>query len=269
MSVWLAIPSARPLHQVEPIIRKWLDMGYKVMLWRDKPQDGDYSEIQWAHDMKVTATWKAAYPGYAQAVNSMCRNILGVDPAADWIVTGGDDVEPDPNRRAHEIARECSDHFGDTWAERASPQTFATFDEVRKARSFGVMQPTGDTWSDFHEGKKSRIIERIAGSPWMGREFCRRMYQGSGPLWPEFFHCFEDEHLQAVAQKLGVFWQRPDLTHYHHHFQRRGDGSAHRVDPQPPAHLAKATSKEHWEESKAIFERLKAGGFAEANDLLP
>ena len=47
-------------------------------------------------------------------------------------------------------------------------------------RTFGVMQPTGDRW-----GERNGIatIDRIAGSPWMGREFCRRMYHGSGPMY--------------------------------------------------------------------------------------
>ncbi len=112
------------------------------------------------------------------------------------------------------------------------------------------MQPTGDPWSDT----KGRIIERIAGSPWIGREFCRRMNGGAGPLWQEYTHCFEDEELQCVAQKLGVFWQRPDLTHKHNHWMRKPNAKV-------PPHLAEATSPQHWAKFKALFEIRKRAGF--------
>lgn len=264
MSVCYAIPSARPMEEAEPILKKWLAQGYKIFLWRDKPKPGDYSEIDWCRRLGMTATWAADYPGYAVAVNQMCMRILAVDPEADWIVTGGDDVEPDPNKRADEIAAECSAHFRlDYWKRQLAstidpsytePPNVPSYTELQNISTFGVMQPTGDDWSDFHEGKRSRIIERIAGSPWMGREFCLRMNGGQGPLWPEYTHCFEDEELQLVAQKLGVFWQRPDLTHFHHHWMRA-------EHPSVPPHLREATSKAHWNKFKALFEQRKAAGF--------
>jgi hypothetical protein len=86
--------------------------------------------------------------------------------------------------------------------------------------TFGVMQPTGDRWSD-HLGV---IIERICGSPFLGREFCRRINQGEGPFWREYRHNWADEELQLVAQKLGVLWQRPDLIHLHRHSLRHPGG---------------------------------------------
>jgi hypothetical protein len=99
-------------------------------------------------------------------------------------------------------------------------------DTWEKAATFGIMQPTGDDWSDG----MGRIIERIAGSPWMGRSWCERINQGNGPLWHEYRHNWADQELQLVAQKYGAFWQRPDLTHYHDHSWRR-PGNAGNWDP--------------------------------------
>lgn len=244
MSVWYAIPSARPMAEAEPVLVKWIERGYKVILWRDPPSDL-MPEIDWARRLGMTINW-GVYPGYARAVNWLCKSILERDPEAEWIVTGGDDVEPDPNKTANEIGAECKWHFHKLWTHpdwQTDPQS-----------TFGVMQPTGDPWRDV----QGKIIDRIAGSPWMGREFCRRMNGGQGPLWPEYTHCFEDEELQLVAQKLGVFWQRPDLTHLHHHWQRVDD-SKH--TGKVPAHLIEAHSRAHWDKFKALFEQRRAAGF--------
>lgn len=250
MSIWYAIPSARPLEEIEPVIKAWRERGYRVWLWRDPGPDRE----KLPGGVYVA---RGRYMGYAVTVNFLCRQIMAVDERAEWIVTGGDDVWPDPNKTAEEIGRECSEYFaGRGPATRVDDKTVSmSVEEFEKSRTFGVMQPTGDDWSDIHEGKKSRIIERIAGSPWMGREFCRRMNGGEGPLWPEYTHCFEDEELQLVAQKLGVFWQRPELTHRHDHWQRQPNAK------DAPAHLAEATSKAHWDKFKALFEQRKAAGF--------
>ena len=133
--------------------------------------------------------------------------VLDVDPSCDWTVAAGDDTEPDMNHRADEIAQECTEHFGGTW---------------------GVMQACGDDWAD----SAGRMILRIAGSPWIGRDFAERINGGRGPYWEQYAHCFLDNEIMEVAQKYGVFWQRPDLTHRHNHWMR---------DKQPmPAFLAEA-----------------------------
>ena len=270
MSVWFAAPSARPVAEVNARMDKWRDMGYKIALWRDPPED----------DVIAEQVLVGRYPGYAVALNMLAADVLRRDRSCDWIVAAGDDTDPDPAKRANDIARECSLYFlrrsfvavaerygltNDTTPEhlRFNPARATALKDERLRKlpqtTFGVMQPTGDPWAD-HQG---RIIERIAGSPWLGREWCKRAYGGKGPLWPEFYHCFADEHLQNVAIKLGIFWQRPDLTHYHDNWARkRGDIL------DMPEFLRIANSSEHWRESKTIFERLKAGGFAEANDLL-
>ena len=200
------------------------------------------------------------YRGYAVSVNTVALDVLKtIDPSCDWIVTGGDDTEPDLNHAADEIAAQCSEHFGGT---------------------FGVCQPTGDRWGldrnahQFHalwnnplrcrvcgsmdeDAPKHMIgayIDRVAGSPWLGREFCLRINQGRGPLWPEYWHMGEDEELQAVAIKYGVFWQRPDLTHLHNHWGREPGGQA-------PEFLKRANSSAEWDAYKKLFRERRAAGF--------
>lgn len=239
MSVWLCIPSARPVAEVNARMDKWRDMGYKIALWRDLPED----------DVIADQVLVGRYPGYAVALNTLA-DVLRRDLRCDWIVAAGDDTDPDPAKRADEIARECSEYF----AARRNHQhrVSMSISEFEKSRTFGVMQPTGDPWAD-HQGI---IIERIAGSPWLGREWCRRAYAGKGPLWPEYTHCFADEELQLVAQRYGVFWQRPDLTQHHDNWARARGNPADR-----PAFLDEANSPEHWRKYQALFNKRKAAGF--------
>ena len=245
-NVWLALPSKRPPEEVEPLLRAWRERGYKLAVWRDVG-DGDFGT-----DIAVASM---TYPGYAVAVNFLCREVLHSDPIAQWIVAAADDILPDPNHSAEEIARECSKYFVETALNDVTKETETPlFEFLGRSATFGVMQPTGDPWRDI----QGRIIERIAGSPWIGREFARRMYGGVGPYWHEYRHCFVDEELQNVAQKLGVFWQRPDLTHHHQHWARVEQGKPQAV---MPAFLAEANSPEHWVKYKGIFEDRRAKGF--------
>lgn len=229
MSVWLTIPSARPAAIADACFRQWKSLGYKVAVLRDDSCDLPHADL---------VPILAQYPGYAKAVNMLVRTAIAYDSAAEWFVIGGDDVYPDPSHSADEIAAECRAHFGEKGTRR-----FATF---------GVMQPTGDQWGDA----QGPYIERVAGSAWIGRGFALHVYDGLGPLWPEYTHMFVDEELQCVAEHLGVFWQRPDLVHRHEHCLRR------RALPEDLApHLRKWNTPEHWRQSKALFERRKAAGF--------
>jgi hypothetical protein len=167
----------------------------------------------------------------------------------DWFVTGGDDTEPDANHSAEEIARQCRSYFA----------TLTRDKDGWGGETFGVMQPTGDRYGadERHLGERgSAYIDRVCGSPWMGREFCRRMYQGNGPLFEGYFHMGEDEELQAVAQKLGVLWQRPDLIHFHRHWARKNKDRA-----DMPKFLEKANSAEEWQKYKQLFAERKSAGF--------
>lgn len=247
MSVWFCIPSIRPVPEAATCVKAWQAQRYKVALLRQGDPVGADVEVPTGH-----------YLGWAASINLLAKKVLAEDPEAMWIVAGGDDTLPDMTKRADEIAGECSVHFrvpgipqelnGDRWA-------------TWKLGTFGVMQPIGD----LKDWPGSRI-DNFAGSPWMGREWCERIFGGNGPLWGEFKHMHGDEHLQCVAQKLGVFWQRPDLTHKHMHWGRR-PGGARREDI--PDFLQEVNTREHWEKSVSIFNRLKAGGFAEAEDVLP
>jgi hypothetical protein len=213
-------------------------MGYKVAIWRD---------IAEAPFNKAGATspaqflmGNAPYPGYAIAVNRLIKGLREYDQEAQWFVCAGDDTLPDPHKLAATIAAECSEHFGGT---------------------FGICQPTGDRWHEGVGGFSNAPIDRVCGSPWMGREFCKRMYQGKGPLFEGYTHMFVDEELQEVATKLGVLWQRRDLTHFHKHWGRGETDKSIVTDPKIPEHLVKWNTPEHWKESKALFESRKAAGF--------
>lgn len=229
MKAWLAIPSARPAEQANKALQKWRDAGYGIALWRDHEDDVPVCNFYLTPGSKP-------YPGYAQAVNALAERVFALDPEARWIVDGGDDTLPDPTHSPDRIAAECEQHFGGT---------------------FGVMQPTGDRWANGS-------IDKIAGSAWMGKEWCERANGGFGPLWHEFEHMFVDQCLRDVAIKCGVYWQRADLAHLHRHFSRTDDGSHAAVnrDAISPPHLVKWNSAAHWSQAQAIYERLKRIDFA-------
>jgi hypothetical protein len=262
MSVWFAIPSCRPEVEAEPVLAKWRERGYRIALLRQG------EEVQ--ADVAIPTD---RYLGWAPSINILVRFILEHDPEAEWIVSGGDDTEPDPRHTAEEIAKECSLHFlkaawpmcwrwaggyetpeeaiaAGAYAEQ-KPQALWSSELARIYSTFGVMQPTGDLklWP-------GSAIDKFAGSPWMGREFCKRMYGGNGPMFDGYHHMFSDEELQEVAVKLGVFWQRPDLIHKHMHWGRPGVSRA-----GIPDFLRNVNSPAHWNESKALFTARKAAGF--------
>jgi hypothetical protein len=154
MSVWYCVPSKRPEAEATKCLTAWRERGYKIAVWHDygypKPHPAD---------LEMTAG-SAAYPGYTQAVNLLIREVFGVDREAEWFVTGGDDVFPDANHTAVEIAAQCADHF-------------AIVGGSGKSRTFGVMQPTGDRWGEnpkHHRPEmRSAYIDRVCGSPWSRR----------------------------------------------------------------------------------------------------
>lgn len=276
MSVWLCIPSKRPAEEAGPLLAKWKERGYRVALYFDeKPA---HRSGLWDAELHTPPGGK--YPGYAEATNQLIAFIQRLAGSADWFVIGGDDVEPDPNHTADEIARECSVHFINRMVEVASmgadrqrlPQHLRISGDKLKSigpigstpgATFGVMQPTGDRWGDsdlsraHHGNDRGAYIDRICGSAWLGREFCKRVNQGRGPLWPEYFHMFVDEELQAVAEKLGILWQRPDLTQIHHHWGRKPGASRESI----PDFLKAVNKKEHWDKYKALFLERQAAGF--------
>lgn len=214
MSVWYCIPSARHPHEANAVLAAWRAQGYKLAVFHDYE----------AEPVIADHIIYGAYVGYAAAVNALASFVLSEDPGAEWIVTGGDDLYPDETHPADEIAAICRGHFNGT---------------------FGVMQPTGDAYGALAN-------DTAAVSPWMGREWCRRINGGRGPLWPEYPHYYVDAELMDVASRHGVMLRIDDLTQYHDHYLRDGRANC-------PEHLKRWQTTN--EASRMLYERRKSAGF--------
>lgn len=266
MSVWLCIPSKRPPEEAEKCLKLWRERGYRLAVQRDPGE-----MYPFGCDALVAVR---EYRGYADACNFLAGYILRRHHECDWVVLGGDDVEPDASHSAEEIAHQCSEYFlgripghvkelnipifktplPTEWREALDVLIDAPAVKLSREQvaTFGVMQPTGDRWGD----KQGAYADRVCGSPWIGREFALRINQGRGPLWPEYFHMYEDEELFEVASKCGVLWQRPDLIHLHRHWARERGKSE-----DMPEFLKRANSQEEWRKAKTLFDQRKAAGF--------
>lgn len=177
-AVWYAIPSAS-VDRCRQTLPAWREMGYRVAVLQNR-QRGEIPA-----DLVV---WSDTYPGWAASVNLLCSQVVPLN--APIIVTGGDDMLPDPNKPAAEIAEEFLERF---------PHTF------------GVMQPTGDDFMNCAE---------YCGSPWLGRAWIQRAYRGNAPMWSGYRHNWADHELKVIADAYAALWQRPDLTQQHLHFSR-------------------------------------------------
>ena len=272
MSCWLTIPSARPPEEAEKALSKWRAQGYKIALMTD-------DQITRGVDVQLVSP-PFGYPGYAAAINQLVAMVMGEDAGVDWFVIGGDDVHPDPNHSAEEIAAQCCEYFMFHNAESSelgdAPELGDALQRTmdgETAQTFGVMQPTGDRWGESpnhrYPAMRSAYIDRVAGSAWLGREFCKRVIGGRGPLWsgnPDaenpidrqgYKHMFVDEELRAVAVKLGIYWERRDLTHYHAHAGRVPNYTSAMIPP----HLRKWNSATHWREAQALYSSRRDRGF--------
>lgn len=235
MSCWFTIPSCRPKHEAEDCFRRWKDLGYKIAILRQGEPIASHLV-----DLQIPTEH---YMGWPTSTNLLCKSVLAEDPMMRWSVAGGDDYWP-TDRPAPNIGFECFEYFDGT---------------------YGVMQPTGDRWGDNESSRatfgqnRGAIIDRVAGSPWMGREWCERAYQGNGPMFDGYHHIYADEELQAVAEQQGVFWQRPDLTQYHDHPSRKEGGPGYMAYLQ--GHLAPLYSPDAWHAARALFEDRKFKGF--------
>jgi GT2 family glycosyltransferase len=129
--------------------------------------------------------------------------VLIRNPSVTWIVTGGDDVYPDPAWHPEDIAHRCEQRFAGT---------------------FGVMQPGGQSGDDNPD--------QWAVSPWIGREWIEQAYSSPQALSEHYFHYFTDAELTAAARRLGVYWFWKDVSQLHDSWRTRGD--------RTPPHLQKA-----------------------------
>lgn len=212
--VWYAIPTASERNCAETL-PEWRARGYRIALLQDKSNRFDA-------DADITVAPFDDYRGYGRSINHLIREVIPA--SAPIVVAGGDDMFPDMAHTAEEIAAQFLQRFPDT---------------------FGVMQPIGDAWEN---------TANICGSPWIGREFARRMYGGRGAYCEEYFQLYEDTELHDVAEALGLLWKRPDLMHFHKQWKRERGSAA-----VPPAYLEKSLARER--ESAAIYARRKAAGF--------
>lgn len=220
MSVWFAIPTADPVRCGETFA-VWKARGYRTAALTDGPEKGAVGNADLVRHVRT-------YPGYAAAVNDLARHVLDLDPAAEWVVTGGDDVYPDMSETPEHVAAQCAAHFGGT---------------------LGVMECTGDRWQENDQGLCA--AERVCVAPWLGRAWCRRAYGGRGPLCEDYAHFFVDEDLKNVAERLGLLWHRRDLTQFHRHWSRYG--------LPRPAYLNKAA--DGWAAARDLFIRRRDAGF--------
>jgi hypothetical protein len=229
-TVWYCIPSARPVGAAAVCFERWRERGYRTACLRDEGDGALRSEL--GVDLMVMQP-RGAYRGYAASLNALCALVLRYDPQCQIIVAGGDDMRPDPNYMARDIAEQFLAHFKGT---------------------LGVLQPTGDAWPQDRDASGRNGVERIAGSPWLGRAWCERAYLGRGPEFPGYYHSFNDEELQLVAERAGLFWQRPDLVHYHEHWAREAGWGAEPPDHWKPVRAA-------WERDKTLFTARATAGF--------
>ena len=217
--VWFAIPSASP-ERCRAHLPAWREMGYRIAIL----QNHERGEIP--ADITV---WADEYPGWAASVNLLARHI--VPRSAGIIVTGGDDMLPDPTVDAGSLGEQFFERFPD---------------------GFGVMQPTGDAFMNASE---------YCGSPWLGRGWIDHAYGGAGPMHDGYRHNWADHELRWVAQGLGALWQRPDLSQHHAHFSRQGG--------EPPAYWSRRVAAHDEADVKRFIARRWLGfpGHEPANDV--
>lgn len=212
--VWVAFPTAHPARGAEAV-QLWSLRGYSVAVLTNTP----YCRGTKA-DLNIHVP---EYPGYWRSQNALAKAILAVDPDFRALCCAADDMRPDPNLMSYEIAEEYLGRFPD---------------------GFGVMQPIGDDLDG---------TDRICGSPFFGRGWIEEGY-ADGPYHAGYMQFFQDEELRIVAGRLGVLWDRPDLTHYHAHWTRSDRGKASKTDYQ-------AANDKFWAADRRVFEARKAQGF--------
>src|SRR5262249_54265870 len=99
---WFAIPSASPdkCRKVLPALRA---MGYKIAVLQNQARADIPADL---------VVWSDTYPGWAESINILARQVVPRD--CPVIVSGGDDMLPDPSQRAGELARQFLGRFPDT-----------------------------------------------------------------------------------------------------------------------------------------------------------
>ena len=189
---WFCIPSARPADEANRCLDEWQRRGYGTAVFVDAGRPAPRADI----------IMSGPYDGFAKATNTLCRRVCVKHPEVVACICGGDDITPVPDRSADELADEFAGHFPNLC---------------------GVMHPCGDGFT----ANDCCLI-----SPWLGREYVRRAYQGNGPWCEAYRHYWVDADGYEVAKRAGVLWLRSDLSQFHHHWTRTKGATR-------PAHLVK------------------------------
>ena len=206
LTVWYAIPTVKP-EECGETFAKWKAMGYKTAALVDgatlDPQNADL----------IIRT--DAYPGYGAAVNRLAR--AAVEHGADIVVTGGDDISPDPRYSVSEIAADFGRHFRGT---------------------LGVMQPYREA-DPVTGGEAGSAV-----SPWLGKEWILRAYQGKGPLNEAYHHYFTDTELRDVAIHHGLYWENHGVEQFHDIWSRGLSQNMQEFRRNHPSYLNHAFEKQ-------------------------
>jgi hypothetical protein len=218
------IPTAQRSHANEAL-QKWRAAGYTVAVFVD-PGPLTVSAFDWMI--------QAPYPGVWRAWNALARAAIAM--GADTCFLVGDDMDPPREYSADEIRAQYLERFPD---------------------GMGVMQGTGDRQGGLIAGKWAS--QRICGSPFVGRAWIQQAYLGNGPVDGRYEAFYADESLLHVAQRLGVLWQREDVTIFHRHW-------SFGALPRQDYHLR--NDRNSWSKDKALFEASLAAGFPEGARLV-
>lgn len=218
VNVFVTMPTGQKAH-VDAAVDRWREQGYRMAFFVDPGP----IRIKTRDDDIIV---QAPYPGVWKACNALAK--AAVECGADVCLFAGDDMDPDPNHKADEIARQYLERF---------------------PTGMGLMQPCGDPQGRDSSGKVAAA--RICGSAWFGIDWILKSYGGRGPTPTMYYHFFGDEELAVKGDELGLLWWRPDLVQYHRHWSW---GHTQQQD----YHLRAQTK---WQADQATFNRRKEQGF--------
>lgn len=242
-AVYVCLPSINPEYCAR-YLPAWKQQGYRVAVSTDEAM---FERMTPMLDgiIDVLVSPRGRYPGYWQSMNALTRYVCNRPVAlayshiktspglslndqliADVCVVAGDDMQPDDRHTAQQIAQHFLRIFPD---------------------GYGIMQPTGS-------GEDG--VDRIAGSPWMGKGWIERAYNGTGPYHGGYFHFYGDEELMNVARRQSAFIQLSQYRQRHHQWcNPDGENYGKRT------HYQQRNSDEHWESDKALFFARQRQGF--------
>jgi hypothetical protein len=205
----------------------WMAKGYFVCIMIQKPRKPFLADDSWRPPVPNTVSaippvMVNEWNGYYEAINIMSY-VAVMKYKAEVVIAGSDKILPDTRYGAEELGK-----------------AFV----MRFPRLFGVMHPVGDLWSPEVSGPSAqegmgmhgRKIHATARSDqrceglWMGRRFILEMNGGRAPISPKYRHFFGDHELFHVARKLGILWQRSDVTQERIHWSRPGGPSMDAYD---------------------------------------